>query len=291
MHADEIEVTEASAARLLRAQFPEWRELDIRQVDSIGTVNALFRVGDSMVARLPRIPRFQDDGTDCWLRALAGKVPLTIPEHVASGEPDEAYPWNWSVQHWIEGSIWSQDRVDDPGASAERLAEFVRALQGIDPPSLDCPPPRTVPPLADSDAMVRRFAPRATGVDVPSFLAIWEEAIALPAWQGEPVLLHCDLRPDNLLVHEGRLAAVIDWAGIAIGDPAQDLAAAWWVFTGEARQRFQEALPFDAVTWKRALAAPLASIVGVVYYAETNPPFAAACRRTLDAVLAEWASR
>jgi hypothetical protein len=50
-------------------------------------------------------------------------------------------------------------------------------------------------------------------------------------------------------------------------------------------------LPFDEATWLRAQATPLTAIVGIVYYAETNPPFAAALRRTLNDVMAEWPRR
>ena len=288
MHPDEIEVSDATVSRLLSKQFPEWRDFPVRRVESIGTVNALFRVGDSLVARLPRIPRFQDEGTECWLRSLAGRLPLEIPEQVALGTADESYPWKWSVQKWIDGDPWGEATVAEPLGAAEDLAEFVHSLQAIDPSQLSCPSPKTVAPLSASDAMVRRFAPRATGIDLSDFLAVWEQAINLPQWTGKPVLLHGDLRPDNLLVRDGRLAAVIDWAGVAVGDPAIDLAAAWWVFTGEGRRRFRAALPFDEATWLRAQAAPLGAVVGIVYYAETNPPFAAALRRTLIDVLAEW---
>jgi aminoglycoside phosphotransferase (APT) family kinase protein len=202
--------------------------------------------------------------------------------------PDESYPWKWSVQTWIDGDPFGEGAGADPLGAAEDLADFVRGLQTLDPGQLSCPPPPSAAPLSASDAMVRKFAPRATGIDVDDFLAVWEQAINLPQWTGEPVLLHGDLRPDNLLVRDRRLAAVIDWAGVAVGDPAIDLAAAWWVFTGEARRRFRETLPFDEGTWLRAQAAPLGSVVGIVYYAESNPPFAAALRRTLTDVLAEW---
>lgn len=40
----------------------------------------------------------------------------------------------------------------------------------------------------------------------------------------EPALTHCDLGPSHLLVRQGRLAGVIDWAGARLGDPALDYA-------------------------------------------------------------------
>jgi hypothetical protein len=44
-----------------------------------------------------------------------------------------------------------------------------------------------------------------------------------------PSLVHCDLEACHLLVREGRLAGVIDWAGARIGDPALDYG---WLLNG-----------------------------------------------------------
>lgn len=40
----------------------------------------------------------------------------------------------------------------------------------------------------------------------------------------EPALIHNDLSAPHLLVRDGRLAGVIDWADACIGDPARDYA-------------------------------------------------------------------
>ena len=45
----------------------------------------------------------------------------------------------------------------------------------------------------------------------------------------EPALLHADLGPEHLLVHDGRLASVIDWGDTRVGDPALDYA---WLLNG-----------------------------------------------------------
>jgi aminoglycoside phosphotransferase (APT) family kinase protein len=44
------------------------------------------------------------------------------------------------------------------------------------------------------------------------------------------VQLHGDLHPRNVLVRDGRLAAVLDWGDLCGGDPATDLATLWWLF-------------------------------------------------------------
>jgi aminoglycoside phosphotransferase (APT) family kinase protein len=44
-----------------------------------------------------------------------------------------------------------------------------------------------------------------------------------------PSLIHADLGPEHLLVRDGRLAGVIDWGDMRVGDPALDYA---WLLTG-----------------------------------------------------------
>ncbi|WP_297358655.1 phosphotransferase [Mycetocola sp.] len=46
-----------------------------------------------------------------------------------------------------------------------------------------------------------------------------------PGMGGHPVRIHTDLLRPNLLTHHGELAAVIDWGGAGIGDPAADVTA------------------------------------------------------------------
>ncbi len=55
MHADEVDTDAALVGWLLAAQFPHWADLPIRPVPSAGTDNALYRLGEDLGARLPRI--------------------------------------------------------------------------------------------------------------------------------------------------------------------------------------------------------------------------------------------
>ena len=45
-------------------------------------------------------------------------------------------------------------------------------------------------------------------------------------FDGEPVLLHGDFWPRNLLWQDGRVVAVLDWEDAACGDPLSDVACA-----------------------------------------------------------------
>ena len=81
MHVDEVDVDVSLVGRLLAAQFPDWAELPIERVRSGGTDNAIYRLGDNLCVRLPRIERVtaQLDKELEWLPRLAPHLPLAVP--------------------------------------------------------------------------------------------------------------------------------------------------------------------------------------------------------------------
>jgi aminoglycoside phosphotransferase (APT) family kinase protein len=135
MHADELDIDAVLVRRLLAAQFPKWAELPIALVASAGTDNAIYRLGDDMAVRLPRIHRAngQVQKEHEWLPRLAPLLPLAIPLPLAKGVPTDVYPWEWSVYRWLEGENATMERVADPLQAAAALGQFVAALQRIDP--------------------------------------------------------------------------------------------------------------------------------------------------------------
>jgi aminoglycoside phosphotransferase (APT) family kinase protein len=289
MHTDEVEIDATLVKRLVSTQFPQWATRPIALANQQGTVNLIYRLGVDLAVRLPRTPRDHDIHAEVdKLRMFGRRLPLAIPEPVAIGEPAEGYPWNWGVFRWIEGEPWRPERLADPCSAAVALADFLRALHGIDSKSLPAEATVGVRPLAANDGMVRAYAMKAGElIDADRFLREWEKAVLLPGWLGEPVVVHSDLMAGNLLVRGGQLAAVIDWASAHAGDPARDLQAAWRLFTGEARTAFREALPYDEGTWERARGYVLRSVVGVTYYATSNPAFAAENLAALRETLAD----
>jgi len=66
------------------------------------------------------------------------------------------------------------------------------------------------------------------------------------------VWIHTDLLRPNVLVHGGRLCAVIDFGGVGVGDPAADVIAEWSVFSHTGRGTLRGALDVDEGTWNRA---------------------------------------
>jgi len=278
IHADQLDTDEALVRRLVAAQFPQWAELPVRAVATNGTENAVYRLGDAMAVRLPYRPgqEAQIDKLGRWLPRLAPRLPLPIPEPLGRGAPGDGYPSAWSIVRWLDGQQAAPERLADPVASARRLGAFVRALVRIDARGGPAPGEhnfwRGVPLAARDEVMRRCIGESAEWVDARAVTRAWERDLAAPTWEGSPTWLHGDLAPDNLLVREGELAAVIDWGGLGVGDPATELLPAWSLFRGASREAYREAVGFDDATWARGRGLALSTAtVALPYYRDTLP--------------------
>jgi aminoglycoside phosphotransferase (APT) family kinase protein len=288
MHDDEVDIDAGLVGRLVAEQFPHLADLPITEVRSTGTVNAIYRLGDRLCARLPRVAEWAPDLDRewRWLPELAPRLPLRVPEPVGRGRPGGSYPFSWTIYGWIDGQPYADGLVDDERRAAEDLARFVVDLRRIDPVGA---PRGGRRPLRELDAVTREVIESARGViDGDAAVAAWERALRAPAWAGSPVWIHSDLLRPNVLVRDGRVCAVIDFGGVGVGDLAADVIAAWSVFGRAGRGVFRAALEVDDGTWERARGFALHQAALIVpYYGETNPGFAASARRTIEEVLAD----
>lgn len=293
MHADELDTDAALVERLLTQQFPHWADLPIEPVLPMGTDNALYRLGDDMVVRLPRRPRDSIvlEKERRWLPKLAPLLPLAVPVPLAKGAPGDGFPLSWSVYSWLRGENAVLARLTDLSRAASDLARFVAALQRIDP--ADGPPPgehnafRGVPLAGRDEATRSAFASLGSAIDDHAVSVVWEAALRAPKWEREPVWIHGDLDSRNLLAVDGCLSAVIDFGCLGVGDPAYDVMVAWKMLSRESRETFRAALAVDDATWARARGLALSqSLTALSYYTlETNAVLVLEARRWLAEVL------
>ena len=295
MHAEEVDTSVSLVRRLLAAQYPEWADLPVAPVPSAGTDNALYRLGEDKVVRLPRIQwaTGQVEKEHDWLPRLAPSLPLAIPIPLAKGKPGEGYPWHWSVYRWLEGENATLERLADLRQAALDLAQFIAALQRIDPAVGPPPGPDNSfrgEPLARRDARTREAIASLQGViDAGAVTAAWEAALEAPAWSGPPVWIHGDLQSGNLLAVQGQLSAVIDFGCLGVGDPAYDVMAAWLYLPAETREIFRAALEVDGATWARGRGLALSvGLIALPYYQTTNPVLAGIARRAIDEALGDY---
>jgi aminoglycoside phosphotransferase (APT) family kinase protein len=274
--------------RLLAAQHPQWADRDIERVPSSGTDNAMYRLGDDLAVRLPRIHWAVDNVAKerRWLPVLAPGLPLSVPKPVAEGAPEDWFPYAWNVVEWLPGELATIDRLDDPVDSARDLAAFVRALQAIDPSG--GPTHHRGAPVRLQDRFVRAGVAGLRGeIDGDAVLDVWERAKTAPDHRGPPVWFHGDLSYLNLLARDGRLTAVIDWGTCGVGDPAIETIIAWSHFPRAAREAYRDALDLDDNTWLRGKGWVLTGVYGIPYYRDTNPTLVQDKVRAIEAVLAD----
>ncbi|HXY73046.1 MAG TPA: aminoglycoside phosphotransferase family protein [Actinomycetota bacterium] len=296
MHADEVHTDARLVLRLLLGQFPEWADLPIERVPSNGTDHAMYRLGDELAVRLPRIADALGQAGDefRWLPRLAPLLPLEIPVPVAQGTPAEGYPWEWSIYRWIDGGDASMENIADPRRAAADLGRFVAALQRID--TGDGPVPYGSPrggPLAERDAETREGIGALDGWpglegDASALVAAWEAALCAQPWDGPPVWLHGDLHGENLLARDRVLAAVIDFGCMGVGDPACDLMPAWLYLSAGTREAFRAELSVDEPTWARGRGWALSlAVIALPYYVRTNPGLADVARHGIHEILSD----
>jgi aminoglycoside phosphotransferase (APT) family kinase protein len=283
----------ALVRRLIATQFPQWQDLPIWPVTLSGWDNRTFHLGEQMLVRMPSAKEYvaQVEKEHRWLPKLAPLLPLPIPAPLAIGNPAEGYPWQWSIYRWLEGESAASASIPDLCEFAKSLAQFLLALQRIDPMDGPLPGPHSFYRGGDLkiyDAEVRQalaiLKDKKDKIDVKIAMEVWETALAT-FWSGPLVWVHGDVSVGNLLVQEGKLSAVIDFGQLTLGDPACDLAITWTLFKDKSREIFRTMLSLDAGTWARGRAWTLwKALIIAAGLTSTNAVEGAQCWRILDEV-------
>ena len=98
MHAGQLSISTHVVQSLVAAQFPQWSQLAVMPVVASGTMNAMFRIGDGLVARFPlqgsdaSTARDQVESEAAAAHRLLGRTEFRTPEPVAIGDPGAGYP-------------------------------------------------------------------------------------------------------------------------------------------------------------------------------------------------------
>jgi len=285
MPAADVEVSADLVRRLLADQHPDLARLPVEFLAN-GWDNELYRVGDGLLARLPRRALGAEiiKNEQRWLPGLASRLPLPIPCPERTGVPAHGYPYPWSVVPYLPGVPAAQAGSFDPAGAATAVGGFLGALHVPAPADAPANPVRGVPlaeragqdgqDLADRDAVLRG----------------WDAVLAAPRYDGPPVWLHGDLHPANILVNDGQVSGVIDFGDLTAGDPAGDLSVAWMLLPLDCHDRFWPAYQAaggragDALrTRARGWALNLAIVL--LAHSKDNPVLLEVGRRTLSTVL------
>src|SRR6476646_3014200 len=295
MPAAEVEVSADLVRRLLADQHPDLARLPVEFLAN-GWDNELYRVGDGLVARLPRRALGAQiiKNEQRWLPRLAPRLPLPIPRPERTGVPACGYPYSWSVVPYLPGVPAAAARSFDPAAAAAAVGGFLGALHVPAPADAPANPFRGVPLAERASTFAANLALLGGHVDRDVVLRAWVAALTAPGYDGPSKWLHGDLHPANILVNDGQVSGVIDFGDITAGDPASDLSVAWMLLPpschailwsayqaagGRAGGRPGDALRARARGWALNLA------VVFLAHSEDNPVLRRVGRRTLSTVL------
>ncbi|QEC47776.1 phosphotransferase family protein [Baekduia soli] len=178
-------------------------------------------------------------------RAVEGIDGVPVPRTLWLDEHGEATGRPLYVVERVAGEVPTQWTSDRAFAGATQRAAVARELMRI-AAALHAAPPAVAPPglrgAQDPDpiAEVRHWHAIYTGEGLePVPILDWGFAWLLAHADhvsGRRAVLHGDLRTGNYLLHDGRIAAVLDWEEAHVGDPVQDLAhCALRLFRGRTR--------------------------------------------------------
>jgi aminoglycoside phosphotransferase (APT) family kinase protein len=299
MPAADVDVTAALVRRLLAGQHPD---LAGRPVEFLanGWDNAMFRLGDDLLVRLPRRqPAAQILlNEQRWLPVLAPKIQLPIPAPERTGRPAHGYPFSWSVVPYLPGEPAADARSLDLAGAAESVGGFLGSLHAPAPPDAPANPFRGVSLADRAGPFAANLGLLADQVDQDAALGVWAAAVAALVYPGPPRWLHGDLHPANILVSHGRVSGVIDFGDITAGDPATDLAVAWMLLPLEHHAAFRSAYrsaradpagsaedAASAALWTRARGWALNFAIVFLAHSADNPQLLNVGRRTLSRVL------
>lgn len=154
----------------------------------------------------------------------AGRLPFAVPRPaglVALPEGGRAVVWES-----LPGRELRLDQLTaGPGLSAE-LGRAIAALHELDPRLVE----DAGLPVYDAESYRRRCLAEVdsaarTGHVPSALLNRWERALEdVALWRFRAVPVHGDLAPENVLVRDGTVTAMLDFTSMHVGDPAEDLA-------------------------------------------------------------------
>jgi aminoglycoside phosphotransferase (APT) family kinase protein len=194
--------------------------LEIR-VLSGGQVNRVFLVDRAFVVRIGgREDAFERLRRETeLLRSLAGKIP--VPGVHAFGVQESVV---YQIQQFIPGrklyAVWKELRPDEQDSVAAQLGAHLRVIHGLKAPYFGSAGEETRRCTAWSDYRAEEFSRTLDEIRTlnirmaPGFIEMAKDYFdehRHVLQDGVPTLVHGDLSLVNILVHEGKITALLDF--------------------------------------------------------------------------------
>jgi aminoglycoside phosphotransferase (APT) family kinase protein len=254
--AAEVPIDAALVSSLLRAQFPEFANLDCYRVNE-GFDNSVWRLGEELVIRLPRhqLAATLIENELRWLPEVVRHVSLATPLPLRAGAATNEFPWPWLIASWHDGEPGDGVNQHVRGRSAKEMANFLRAIHTEAPTDAPFNPYRSVALASRESSLYSRLEDVGEIVNFENVESLWKSVRDTPRGDRPDHWLHGDFHPGNTIYRNGSLIGVIDFGDMCAGDPAVDLAGGLLSLPYESLSEF-----FD--TYERCDGATLRRTIG-----------------------------
>ncbi|HEU5099288.1 MAG TPA: phosphotransferase [Roseiflexaceae bacterium] len=221
--------------QLISACFPDLTVEHCRLLGE-GWDSVAIEVGRRLIVRFPKRPDVEPQYLieRQLLPALAGALPLPIPDVALFWPGGDAYPHPFIGHHMIAGQPLSNEHLtpDRADGIARQLGQFLAALHQFPVEQAA----RLGLPTGDMAAWRRRYEDQYLQIErqILPLLASAAQARVAAEWQAflsdrsewRVALIHHDLAKEHILydAERGAITGIIDWGDVAIGDPAIDFA-------------------------------------------------------------------
>jgi aminoglycoside phosphotransferase (APT) family kinase protein len=272
-------VVSADLAReLIAAQFPHLAPVRVELLGA-GWDNTAFRVNGGFVFRFPRrqiaVPLLESEAR--LLPAIAARLPLPVPVPDLVGRPTDSYPWPFAGYALIPGRTACAAALDEGqrSACAGPLGRFLAALHAVSAEEAvrrgAGPDPLGRFSLARRVPWARTALEQLARSEVLADIRPLTDLLDAAPASYDPradTLVHGDLYVRHLLVDtDNRLAGVIDWGDIHLGDRASDLMIVHSFLPPSAHSAFREAYgAVEEITWRMARLRALWHTAAVLIY-------------------------
>jgi aminoglycoside phosphotransferase (APT) family kinase protein len=294
MHNDQIHIDAPLVTHLINKQFPQYRGLEVKKLDTQGTVNAIYRLGHELVAKFPlrlidaTLCHEQMQAEAAAMAEISQYTHLPCSQIIAIGQADTSFPMPWVIQNWLEGDIATPSGFACSTILAQDISDLIQSLRSVDTQNRHFEGKGRGGTLTDHDDWISTCLKNSKNLlDVDTLQSIWTRLRQLPQTQAD-VMSHKDLIPANLLVQHQRLTGLLDCGSFGPADPALDLVAAWHLFDQPQRALIRENLQSSEIEWKRGAAWAFQQAIGLVwYYEKTNPAMSELGKSTLTRIMTD----
>jgi aminoglycoside 2''-phosphotransferase len=250
-------LTLRQAQAAIRSQFPQ---IDVSRLEHLGAgwEFDVYLTRDEWVFRFPRRAEYATGFS--WERAVHDLVApflksVAVPRVELLGEPGPDFPYAFAGHRLVAGVRADHPDVTTAPSLGSELGAALTAIHSV--PHQNA---RAIGVEPDEDgsrewlreALEAEESLRDLDPSIDDALDWLRTGVPIPVpYTGPPRLIHNDLCPDHILVDRdsGRLAGIIDWTDVALGDPALDfvVVVTWggWDFFKAVRAGYGLPLGWD----------------------------------------------